>query len=107
MCTVWYVDKYKITFKLSIPGESLAARYNCCQVPVPGRGPAVKKRCFNVCALLEETFQWLRRTAAHKLNQIITEYGLTISVQKTKLMACKGRGPVRTKIVVDNKIINK
>ena len=25
--------------------------------------------------------------AAHKLNQIITEYGLTISVQETKLMA--------------------
>ena len=45
--------------------------------------------------------------AVHILNQIITEYGLTISVQKTKLMACKGRGPVRTKIVVDNKIINK
>jgi tryptophan synthase beta subunit len=28
--------------------------------------------------------------AAHKLNQIITEYGLTISVQKTKLMAFDG-----------------
>ena len=27
--------------------------------------------------------------AEHKLNQIITEYGLTISVQKTKLMAFK------------------
>ena len=34
--------------------------------------------------------------AAHKLNQIITEYGLTISVQKTKWMAFKGRDPVRT-----------
>ena len=32
--------------------------------------------------------------AAHKLNQIITEYGLTISVQKTKSMAVKGRDPV-------------
>jgi outer membrane protein assembly factor BamD (BamD/ComL family) len=28
--------------------------------------------------------------ATHKLNQIITTYGLTISVQKTKLMAFKG-----------------
>ena len=35
----------------------------------------------------------------------ITEYGLTISVQKTKSMAFKGRDPVRTKIVIDNKII--
>jgi len=31
--------------------------------------------------------------AAHKLNQIITEYGLTISVQKTISMAFKGRDP--------------
>jgi transcription initiation factor TFIIIB Brf1 subunit/transcription initiation factor TFIIB len=38
--------------------------------------------------------------AAHKLNQIITDYGLTISVQKTKSMAFKGRDPVRTKIVI-------
>jgi len=28
--------------------------------------------------------------AAHNLNQIITECGLTVSVQKTKLMAFKG-----------------
>jgi hypothetical protein len=45
--------------------------------------------------------------AAHKLNQIITEYGLTISVQKTKSMAFRGRDPVRTKIVIDNKIIEQ
>ena len=43
--------------------------------------------------------------AAHKLNQITSEYGLTISVQKTKSVAFKGRDPVRTKIVIDNKII--
>jgi len=45
--------------------------------------------------------------AAHKLNQIITEYGLTISVQKTKSMAFRGRDEVRTKIVIDNKIIEQ
>jgi len=43
--------------------------------------------------------------AAHKLYQILTEYGLTISAQKTKPMAFKGRVPVRTKIVIDNEII--
>ena len=47
------------------------------------------------------------RKSAHKLNQIITEYFLTISVQKTKSMAFKGRDPVRTKIVIDNKIIEQ
>jgi len=30
---------------LSIPVESLAARYNWCQCPVLGRDPAVEKRC--------------------------------------------------------------
>ena len=44
---------------------------------------------------------------AHKLNRLITEYGLTISVQKTKSMAFKGRDPIRTKIVIDNKIIEQ
>jgi hypothetical protein len=43
--------------------------------------------------------------AAHKLNRLITEYGLTISVQKTKTF--KERNPVRTKIVIDNKIIEQ
>jgi len=45
--------------------------------------------------------------AAYKLNQIITEYGLTISVQKTKSMVLKGQDPVRTKTVIDNKIIER
>jgi hypothetical protein len=35
------------------------------------------------------------------------EYGLTISVQKTKSMALKGRDPIRSKIVTDNKIIEQ
>ena len=45
--------------------------------------------------------------SVHKLNQILTEYGLTIFVQKTKFMAFKGRDSVRTKIVIDNKIIEQ
>ena len=56
-----------------------------------------------VIADMEDNLQ----KAAHKLDQIITEYGLTISVQKTKSMAFKGRDPVRTKIVIDNKIIEQ
>jgi len=47
------------------------------------------------------------KKGAHKLNQIIRKYGLTISVQKTISMAFKGRDPVRTKIVIDNKIIEQ
>jgi len=41
--------------------------------------------------------------AAHKLNRLITEYGLTISIQKTKSVTFKGRDKVRTKIVIDNR----
>lgn len=44
-------------------------------------------------------------TAAYKLNQIITEPCLTISGQKTKLVAFKGGDPVRSKIVIANKVI--
>ena len=43
----------------------------------------------------------------HKLSQIITEYGLTVSVQKTKSMAFKLRDTVITKIVMDNKTIEQ
>jgi hypothetical protein len=42
--------------------------------------------------------------AAHKL-RLTAENGLTISVEKTKCMAFKGRDPVRTTIVIDNKTI--
>jgi hypothetical protein len=45
--------------------------------------------------------------AAHKLNRIITEYGLTISVKKTKSMAFIGRDRVTTKIVIDNRTKEK
>ena len=42
----------------------------------------------------------------HKLNQRITVNLLTISVQK-KSKSFKGQDPVRTKIVIDNKIIEQ
>jgi transcription initiation factor TFIIIB Brf1 subunit/transcription initiation factor TFIIB len=45
--------------------------------------------------------------AVHKLNQIITEYDLSISVQKTNSMAFKRRAPIRSKVVIDNRIIEQ
>jgi hypothetical protein len=47
------------------------------------------------------------QTAICKLNKIITEYGLTISTDKSKVMAFKGRDPTRTKIVIINNIIEQ
>jgi hypothetical protein len=38
--------------------------------------------------------------AAYKLNPIITEHCLTVSVQKTKFMAFKGQDPVRSKTMI-------
>jgi hypothetical protein len=43
----------------------------------------------------------------HKLNQTITEYGLNVSEQKTKSMAFKGRDPIRSKVIIGNKIIEQ
>ena len=45
--------------------------------------------------------------AVYKLNQMITEPGLTIPVQKTELLAFKGREQVGSKTVVNNKIIEQ
>ena len=42
--------------------------------------------------------------AVHKLKRTITEHGLKMSVQKTKLMEFKEGDPVRSKTVIDNKI---
>jgi len=47
------------------------------------------------------------QNVALKLKQIITEYSLIISAQKTKSMVFKGRDPVRSKIVINNKIIEQ
>ena len=66
-------------------------------------------RCYltNVCPVIIADTEDNLQKAAHELNQLITKYGLTISVQKTKWIAFKGRDPVRTKIVIDNKIIEQ
>ena len=48
----------------------------------------------------------MQKTAC-KLNQIIAAGGLTISVEKTKLMTLNRREQVRGKSVIDNKIIEQ
>jgi len=45
MCTVWHVDKYKITFKLVINSRRIS------RGPVPGRGPAFEKHWSRRCYL--------------------------------------------------------
>jgi transcription initiation factor TFIIIB Brf1 subunit/transcription initiation factor TFIIB len=78
----------------------------------PSRKQNLKKRQLSTLlfaddqVIIADTEDNLQK-AAHKLNQITTERGLTISVQKTKSMAFKGRDPVGTKIVIDNKIMEK
>jgi len=52
--------------------------------------------------IIADTQDNLQKTV-HKLNQIITKYGSTISVEKIKSMTFKGRDPARTKIVIDKK----
>ena len=49
----------------------------------------------------------LTKKGAHKLNKIVTEYNLTLSAQKTRSVSFKGRDPVRTQIIIENKIIEQ
>jgi hypothetical protein len=41
----------------------------------------------------------------HKLEKITSKYTLKISIRKTKIIASKGRDPIRRKIVINNNII--
>lgn len=43
----------------------------------------------------------------HKLETLTSKYGLKISKSKTKAMAFKRRDPVRSKIVINNNIIEQ
>jgi hypothetical protein len=61
------------------------------------RDPVRTKIVIDDQIMIEETEDNVQK-AAHKLNRIITEYVLTISVQITKSMAFKGRDPVRIKL---------
>jgi hypothetical protein len=49
----------------------------------------------------------LLQKLTHKLEIITSQYGLTISTNKTKTMTFRGRDPIRSKIVINNKIIEQ
>jgi hypothetical protein len=43
----------------------------------------------------------------HALHQTVQAFGMKISHQKTKIMAFKGTEPIRSKIVIDNMILEE
>jgi hypothetical protein len=45
--------------------------------------------------------------SVHNLNKIATKYSLEINIEKTKVMAFKGRKPVRSKICINNKTLEQ
>jgi hypothetical protein len=47
------------------------------------------------------------QTAIYNLSKIITQYGLKISTDRSKVLVFQGRDPTRSKIVIDNKIIEQ
>jgi hypothetical protein len=45
--------------------------------------------------------------SVHNLNKIAAKYFLEINIQKTKVMAFKGQEPVRSKVCINNKILEQ
>jgi hypothetical protein len=45
--------------------------------------------------------------STHKLNKLINKYGMKISTEKTKTMAFSGPEHIRSKMVINNKIIQQ
>jgi hypothetical protein len=43
----------------------------------------------------------------HALHQTVQTFGMAISHQKTKIMAFKGTEPIRSKIVIDNMVLEQ
>ena len=60
ICTVWHVDKYKITIKLVINSRRISRGPYWCEGPVRGRGPAVEKHYIKAYCLV--AFVKLRKT---------------------------------------------
>ena len=65
----WSPKIYNI-IQWEIPREPLAAQYNWCQGPVPGRGPAVEKHCCRECESASTNLQ----LAMNKKNVTIIVY---------------------------------
>lgn len=57
-------------------------------------------------AIIQENEDDLQR-ATHRLYTICRDYGMKISSKKSKTMAFKGKDPVRSKIVVNNEILEQ
>jgi hypothetical protein len=91
--------------KLKIPRQPLAARYNWCQGPVPGRRPAVEKHCYTLYLTWEGLVlpnftlvwfwygcDWLSQAKTSSLDPVALQNFtlqclnfLFVSVQKTEL----------------------
>ena len=83
--------------KWQSPGEPLTARYNWCQGPVPGRGPAVEKHCSRLwlhmyplpgvfggtCFLYIQGTRTLEMDAVGFSNTLVMNARLYITSQKT------------------------
>ena len=56
--------------------------------------------------IIQENEDDLQRSI-YKLNQLCKEYNFHISLQKTKIMAFKGSVPIRSKIVLDDQVLEQ
>jgi hypothetical protein len=68
------------------------------------RNKEIKTLLFADDQVLIAESEILLQKSVHKLENIASKYGLTISTNKTKTMAFRGRDHIRSKIVINNKI---
>ena len=75
-------------------------------IPLPKNQQLLMLLFANDQVVISDTKDNLQK-ATEKLNKIITEHGLPMSAQKRKLVALKECDQVRSKIVIDKKIIEQ
>jgi hypothetical protein len=71
------------------------------------RNTEIKTLLFADVQVIMAESENLLQKSVHKLEKVTSKYGLTISTNKTKTMAFRGRDPIISKIVINNKIIEQ
>jgi hypothetical protein len=71
------------------------------------RNKEIKTLLFADDQVITAESETILQKSTHRLESILLKYGLKISISKTKTFAFRGRDCIRSKIVINNKIIEQ